>query len=154
MEVREYRPEDFEVICEIDRVCFPPGIAYSTEDIAMTLLEPGVIVIVGEQEGRLAGFLLARCMHNGESNPCGHIITIDVLPEFRQARLGTCLMAEAHHRLKASGAACVVLETSVENEPAIAFYKKLGYSTSRRLRRYYLDEVDAYEMFKDLDAPA
>lgn len=148
--LREYRPEDFEVLCEIDRLCFPPGIAYSAEDIAMVLLDRGMIVIVGEEGDRLAGFLLARPGMRSDGRGSGHIITIDILPEFRQARLGTRMMVEAHRRLKMAGSTRVLLETSVENEAAIAFYKRLGYSTARRLKRYYLDKIDAYQMFKDL----
>ena len=146
MKLRDYRPEDFRTICEIDRLCFPPGIAYSSADIACSLAEPGTFAVMGEEGARVAGFVLAR----RESRNRGHIITIDVLPEFRQKRLGTALMAEAHHRLEESGVKRVLLETSVENAPAIAFYKKMGYAMLRRLPRYYQNEIDAYLMGKDL----
>ena len=146
MTLRNYVPEDFERICEIDRLCFPPGIAYSAGDIATTLRERGIIALVGVEEERVAGFVLAR----KEPRAHGHIITIDVLPEFRLAGLATRLMTEAHHRLKEAGVKRVHLETSVENAPAIAFYQKLGYSNLRRLKGYYLGETDAYLMVKDL----
>ena len=150
MTLRNYVPEDFERICEIDRLCFPPRIAYSAGEIAATLQERGIIVVVGAPVGvedqRVAGFVLAR----KEPRAHGHIITIDVLPEFRLAGLATRLMTEAHHRLKEAGVKRVHLETSVENAPAIAFYRKLGYSNLRRLKGYYLGEIDAYLMVKDL----
>lgn len=146
MTLRNYQPEDFERICEIDRLCFPPGIAYSAPDIALGLEEPGIIALVGEEEERVAGFVLAR----KERRDHGHIITIDVLPEFRRAGLATRLMTEAHQRLKEAGAKRVRLEASVENAPAIAFYQKLGYRALRRLKGYYLGEVDACLMVKDL----
>ncbi len=146
MELRDYQPEDFRAICEIDRICFPPGIAYSPAEIALSLQEPGTFAMVGEGDGRIAGFLLA-CR---ERRDRGHIITIDVLPEFRQKGLGTVLMREAHRRLKEAGVQRVRLETSVENIPAIRFYEKLGYVTVRLVPRYYRNEIDAYVMGKEL----
>ena len=57
---RGYQPEDFAKLCEIDRLCFAPGIAYSPEDISIVLLEPGAFVVVGESNQATAGFILAR----------------------------------------------------------------------------------------------
>jgi len=144
--IRDYRPEDFPALCEIDRRCFPPGIAYSAEDIAMALLERGVFVVVGEENGQPAGFILARNERGGQS----HVITIDVLEQHRRSGLGTLLLEEAHRRLRAAGARRVLLEVSVENAPAQAFYRKHGYEVSRRLRRYYRDQEDAWQMVKGL----
>ena len=146
MTLRDYRPEDFERICEIDRLCFPPGIAYTAGDIAVALEERDIIALVGGEEERVAGFVLARKDRRNH----GRIITIDVLPEFRRAGLATRLMTEAHQRLKEAGAKRVRLETSVENAPAIAFYQKFGYRTLRRLKGYYLGKIDAYLMVRDL----
>jgi ribosomal-protein-alanine N-acetyltransferase len=144
--IRNYRPEDFPALCEIDRLCFPPGIAYSAEDIAMSLLQAGVFVVVGEQGGEIAGFLLGQNRRGGRT----HIITIDVLEPHRRSGFGTLLLEEAHGRARAAGAQRVVLEVSVENAPAQAFYRKHGYQVSRRLKRYYQDRDDAWQMVKEL----
>jgi ribosomal-protein-alanine N-acetyltransferase len=144
--IRDYRPEDFPALCEIDRLCFPPGIAYSAEDIAMSLLQAGVFVVVGEQAGEIAGFILGQNRRGGRT----HIITIDVLEPHRRSGLGTLLLEEAHRRARAAGAQRVVLEVSVENAPAQAFYRKHGYEVSRRLKRYYQDREDAWQMVKEL----
>ena len=58
--IASYLPEDFEILCEIDRRCFPPGIAYSPDDIEIALLEPGSFVVVGAEGDKIAGFILAR----------------------------------------------------------------------------------------------
>jgi ribosomal-protein-alanine N-acetyltransferase len=152
---RDYQPEDFDQLCEIDRLCFPPGIAYSPEDISIVLLEPGAFVVVGEvahvaQASACvpitAGFILARRERVGRA----HIITIDVLAEHRRSGLGTLLLEEAHRRLAALGAGRVILEVSVENAPAIAFYRKHGYTENRRLKNYYLGRDDAWQMVRTL----
>ena len=146
VKIRDYRPEDFPALCEIDRRCFPLGIAYSAEDIAMSLLEPGVFVVVGEDDGQAAGFILARNERAGRA----HIITIDVLEQYRRSGLGTLLLEEAHRRLSVAGAKRVLLEVAVENALAQAFYRKHGYEVSRRLKRYYQDREDAWQMIKTL----
>ena len=143
MKVRDYLPEDFATLCEIDRRCFPPGIAYSPEDIEVALLEPGSFVVVGVEGPQICGFILAR----RERGDRAHIITIDVLKEYRRSGLGTMLLEEAHRRL---GNARVILEVAVDNPAAIAFYKKHGYVTVRRLKAYYLDRDDAWQMQKNL----
>ncbi len=145
MTVRDYCPEDFDVICGIDRRCFPPGIAYSPEDIAMTLLQPGAFIIVGDADGKIAGFLLAAAERGNRA----HIITIDVLGEYRRSGLGTMLLKAAHGRLAPRN---VVLEVSVENAAAMAFYKRHGYEVVRRLKNYYLGREDAWQMQKKLSA--
>jgi ribosomal-protein-alanine N-acetyltransferase len=144
--LRNYRPDDFPTLCDIDRCCFPPGIAYSPEDIAMSLLERGVFVVVGCEGHEIAGFILAR-----ERGGRGHIITIDVLEPYRRSGLGTLLLEEAHRRLSAAGAKRVVLEVAVENAPAQAFYRKHGYEVTRRLRNYYRDQEDAWQMVKAMN---
>ena len=148
MKVRDYLPEDFATLCEIDRRCFPPGIAYSPDDIEIVLLEPGAFVVVGEEAGQIAGFILARRERAGRA----HIITIDVLAEHRRSGLGTLLLDEAHRRLAAEGAQRVLLEVSVDNPAAIAFYQKHGYTTLRRLKKYYLDRDDAWQLQRLLSA--
>jgi [ribosomal protein S18]-alanine N-acetyltransferase len=144
--IRDYRPDDFPALCEIDRLCFPPGIAYSADDIAMALLERGVFVVVGCEDHNIGGFILAR-----ERGGRGHIITIDVLAQYRRSGLGTLLLDEAHRRLSAAGARRVVLEVSVDNAPAQAFYRRHGYEVSRRLRNYYRDQEDAWQMVKTMN---
>lgn len=146
MTLRDYRAADFERICEIDRQCFPPGIAYTRDDIAMAVLQPGVTVVVAEDGGAIVGFvMIARRSHRR-----GHIITIDVLAANRRRGLGTQLMEEAHRRLRDRGVASVSLETALDNAAAIRFYEKLGYTTVRRLEGYYPNRLDAWEMAKEL----
>jgi ribosomal-protein-alanine N-acetyltransferase len=148
MILRDYRPEDFAAICEIDRLCFGPGICYAPEEVAGWLALPGTFAVVAEDEGekRVAGFVLARKSHLRTA----HVVTIDILPKYRGARLGRHLMEEAHRRLRGMGASRVRLEVSVENPGAVEFYGKLGYQTLGRIPRYYLDRIDAWRMAREL----
>jgi ribosomal-protein-alanine N-acetyltransferase len=148
MILRDRRPADFPELCEIDRICFPPGIAYPPQDLAHWLRQRGSFVVVAEDERKqkLAGFVLGR-KQRGSS---GHIITIDILPEYRRSGLGSLLMEQAHERLRRMEARRVRLETAVDNASAVAFYQKLGYQAVGRIPQYYLDKIDAWVMSKEL----
>ena len=143
---REYRSGDFPTLCLLDQMCFPEGIAYTPEEIALGLAQPGAFVLVAEVENQVVAFLLAY----QKKRPVGHIVTIDVHPDFRQRGIGYQLMELAEQRLRQGGAMRIVLEVSVENDPALQFYAKLGYLTRRLLPHYYRNESDAYLMEKRL----
>lgn len=143
---REYRPGDFPTLCLLDQMCFPEGIAYTPEEIALGLAQPGAFVLVAEVENQVVAFLLAY----QKKRPVGHIVTIDVHPDFRQRGIGYQLMELAEERLRRGGAMRIVLEVSVENDPALQFYAKRGYLTRRLLPHYYRNESDAYLMEKML----
>ena len=144
--IRDYHPPDFSALCDLDRLCFPEGIAYPPEEMALGLAQPGAFALVAENSGQVAGFILA--CRQGRSG--GHIITIDVHPDFRRRGLGAQMMELAEQRLKASGATRILLEVWVQNEIAIRFYEKWGYVIRRLLSNYYRNGADAYWMEKKL----
>jgi ribosomal-protein-alanine N-acetyltransferase len=130
-------------------MCFPEGIAYAPEEIALALAQRGAFVCVAEVlevEKRVVAFILAY-----QKKPLiGHIVTLDVHPDFRRQSIGFHLMDRAEERLRQRGAARIILEVAVENETAQRFYEKRGYLRQKLLRRYYADRSDAYLMEKTL----
>ena len=150
-QLREYRPEDFVQLLEIDQACFIEGIAYSDREMRYFLNRPFVVRIVGEQEGKIRGFIIAdRFRPRRSQQYMGHIITIDVLPEARRNGLGARLLDAAEEKLKEAGCAYVSLETAVDNLAAMRFYKKHGYAGLKILPDYYLNSLDALLMGKKL----
>jgi ribosomal protein S18 acetylase RimI-like enzyme len=77
-------------------------------------------------------------------------VTIDVNPRFRREGVGSLMMRAAEHRLQSEGCHSIFLETAVDNETAISFYKGLGYAVLRTLPGYYMGELDAFLMGKSL----
>ena len=47
----------------------------------------------------------------------------------------------------------VILETAVDNKPALSFYKRHHYVVIKTLPRYYANGVDAFVLKKDLLSP-
>ena len=149
--LRDYSAGDLKALYQIDQACYPPGIAYSKGTLRWFLRQPGAICLVGELAGKRDGAVVSFIIAEREGTR-GHIVTLDVLQEFRQVGIGTLLLAAAERQLSSSGVQRIELETAVDNAPAIAFWKKHGYRTHGILKRYYLDRVDALWMQKTLPA--
>ncbi len=151
-QIRDFRKSDFRRLWEIDQECFVAGIAYSQQELAYYMTRRTAFTIVAENpESKIVGFLVGQCVRiRGEQ--VGHIITIDILPEARRARLGSELMSIAEKRLSEAGCGRVSLEVAVDNAGAITFYQRHGYSIARTVPRYYNGELDALEMEKRLRA--
>lgn len=151
VELRDYRPQDFARLLEIDQVCFVEGIAYSEREMSYFLGRLSAVRIVGEEAGKIQGFIVAdRFRPRRSQQSMGQIITIDVLPEARRTGLGSRLLSAAEERLRQAGCTYVSLETAIDNLAAMRFYKKHGYLGLKVLPNYYLDSIDALLMGKKL----
>jgi [ribosomal protein S18]-alanine N-acetyltransferase len=162
MAIRAASEEEFEQLWQIDQGCFPPGIAYSREELQWYMRRPQAFTLVSEQDGQAAGFVLADIAKVRRKAPpkkqltapaaesVGHVITIDVLARYRREGVGTELLISAEKRLKENGCRTVLLETGVDNDSAIRFYKKHGYTILRTIPRYYMGQLDAFLMGKKL----
>lgn len=131
--LRDYQPGDLEALWQLDQVCFEAGIAYSREELLHYIGLRTAFTLVAESDAEIRGFIVAHRRRGG----FGHILTIDVDPDFRQRGVGTLLLRGAHARLQNEGARTIFLETAVNNTAAIAFYKRHGYNIVRTLPRYY-----------------
>ncbi len=144
--IREFKPEDFEVLWRMDQECFPPGIAYSKRELKEYVRHRGSFTLVASDAdtGTVSGFTVVH------QAPTGHVITIDVTAAARRAGVGSLLLQAAEDRLRAGGSNAVGLETAVDNLAALAFYKRHGYSVIRTWPRYYSNGVDALVLQKEL----
>ena len=143
--IRDFRPEDFETLWQIDQECFPPGISYSRQELKAYLRRRGSFTVVADAaDQKIAGFVVA---HGGLS---GHIITIDVVRAARRFGVGSLLLRAAEDRLREGGSKTVGLETAVDNVVALAFYKHHGYHVVSTWPRYYSNGVDALVLRKNL----
>ena len=157
--VRDFKPQEFELLWRIDQECFPPGISYSRQELTAYIRKRGGFTLVAvkvaavkdaavnnDEAGAIGGFIVT---HGGLT---GHVITIDVVSSTRRAGVGSLLLRAAEERVRAAGSRAVGLETAVDNLAALAFYKRHGYSVIRTWPRYYANGVDALVLKKDLVA--
>ena len=152
--LRDFRPEDFETLWNIDQKCFAPGIAYSRRELSIYIRRRRAFTVVAEscggksepQDSEIVGFIVAEANSRG----IGHVISIDVLPQVRRSGLGSMLLAKAEERLGSDGCRAVMLETAVDNLSALAFYKRHAYHVIKAVPRYYSNETDALVLAKQL----
>jgi [ribosomal protein S18]-alanine N-acetyltransferase len=143
--LRPYTPEDFPALHRLDQSCFPPGISYSKMALRYFLGLPSADCILAMEDAQIAGFIITE-----EHPPLAHIITLDVAEKFRRQGVGSTLLAESEMKLAFRGVRHVLLETAINNEAGVAFWKRHGYRIEATLKRYYKRQIDAYEMRKIL----
>jgi len=162
--IRRFEKSDFDTLWRIDQACFDPQLAYSRPELAFYMRRPGAFTLVAESEGGevggngrapagirgfgVLGFIVAETRRKS-----GHIITIDVIAEARRAGVGSALLRAAEDELLRTGARAVTLETPVNNEAAIRFYKQKGYFVEKTVAGYYSNQMDALVMTKELARP-
>jgi ribosomal-protein-alanine N-acetyltransferase len=144
--LRDYRRSDLAPIWELDRACFPPGIAYSRAELRAFLSRKTAEAIVAERAGRIVAFVLGY----RPGRTVGHVITLDVAASARRQGLGRRLLVELERRFCATGVRRVRLETAVTNAPAIAFYEPRGYRKTAHVASYYAPGAHAWRMEKTL----
>lgn len=90
------------------------------------------------QTGRLVGYFIGL-------NVAGDldIISIATDPRYRRAGIADSLLREAQN---ASQIFRITLEVDVENIPAYALYRKLGFEVAGIRKKYYEQTRDAYLM--------
>lgn len=143
--LRGYEDRDFSALFRLDQSCFAAGISYSKTTLRYFLDLPSADCIVAEDAKRIVGFVLSE-----EHPPLAHIITLDVAETHRRQGAGSAMLLELEKNFARRGIRTVLLETAIDNEPAVAFWKSHGYRVEAILKRYYLGRLDAYEMRKKL----
>ena len=116
--------DDLEAIVRLEDIAF--STAVMTVELAKEALRTGALHrVLEEQASRtLVGSLLAE---RGES-ATGHISTVAVHPDYQRRGLGEATMRWALGWFRAEGLRRATLTVSTWNAPAIALYRKLGFT--------------------------
>jgi [ribosomal protein S18]-alanine N-acetyltransferase len=147
--LRDAVEADLERLFELDGICFPAGIAYPMDEFRSLLRSRRAFCIVAENDQVLAGFAIAQNVILQRSS-AGHIVTIDVAPDFRRRGIGRLLMEHIEGRLRDEGAGWLRLEVAVNNFAALSFYAGLGFERIGQILGYYHGTLDAMVMEKML----
>jgi len=149
MLLRPFRPEDLRTLCDIDQACFPPGVSYSSSELAAFIAHRRSKTWVVTEGNEIIGFLVAQ------QQPCriGHIITIDVVKGWRRCGVGSQLMDAAERWAHQQGLLLIYLETAEDNLAAQRFYERRGYKRLEKIDGYYSNGKAAWVMAKWLSSP-
>jgi len=153
VEVRRMNVGDLDRVMEIDASLSEaphwPLSAYR-EALAPIAGPPRIaLVAIDPDTGNVAGFAVASLVP-----PQAELETIVVAANRQRRGLGRRLMQALAVELRQSPVVEILLEVRASNQPALAFYRRLGFLETRRRPRYYADpEQDAVLMTMRLDAP-
>ena len=100
---------------------------------------------VAEADEGLAGYILV--LYRRGTN-LARLYSLAVRPEYRGQGLATRLEGVAEEEARDRGCVFVRLEVRIDNQPAIAHYRKQGYRTIGRIEDYYEDGSAAWRMEK------
>ena len=112
--------QHLDTLCMIEAACFQED-AFSKRQIAELLRDPYSIGFVAKDGDRVVGFALAT-IHGDHESLYGHIMTIDVLPEYRRKGIGRMLMQQTEEIFRQKGVAASVLEVREDNAAALKMY--------------------------------
>jgi [ribosomal protein S18]-alanine N-acetyltransferase len=132
---------------EIENQCFEEE-AFSKQQIAYLLEDYNAVSLVAQVDGIIAGFIIGR-VDLIRNRPLGHIMTIDVAPNYRRKGIAQKLMLEIEAIFKTKGAKECGLEVRENNIAALSLYIKLGYEKISLLEHYY-GEAHGYYLRKVL----
>jgi [ribosomal protein S18]-alanine N-acetyltransferase len=143
--LRAFASADFGALYALDSDCYPRGISYSRRELHWYLSQAGAICFVADADDELSGFILADA-----DPPRGHIITIDVAEAQRRKGVGTLLLDAAEQVLADCGVHTLEIETAADNYAGLQFWYVHKYQPVGRIPNYYLGQIDAIRMEKEL----
>jgi ribosomal-protein-alanine N-acetyltransferase len=157
--VREATRADLLGVFRIEKASFPQPWPYRAFE--RFLGEPGFLVATGggaatagtdgtEGTGSgagdgIAGYVVADATPN-HGRPLGHLKDLAVAPDRRGAGIGATLLERV---LATLAAHAVKLEVRADNEPALALYRRFGFTVRNTVPGYYVDGEDALVMIRD-----
>jgi ribosomal-protein-alanine N-acetyltransferase len=155
--LRRFEPRDLAHVVHINQVCLPEN--YSN-GFYMDLYESyPETFIVAEIDREIIGYIMCRIesgfsgisLRNLSLSKKGHIISIAVLPSYRNKGVGQTLIKQALQAMSTRyEARNCYLEVRSSNDNAISLYKKAGFEVEKTIRGYYSDGENAYIMSRKL----
>src|SRR5258706_13459495 len=91
----------------------------------------GSYCLLAEISGAVAGFILTELAPDE-----GHIVTLDVLENYRRQGIGSLLLAAGEKEGASRGGKAMGLETGTTNKPAIALWRKHGLRQPATIEDY------------------
>lgn len=126
--------QDLDILWEIEKKCFETE-AFTKEQIAQ-LLRGNSISLVAKLNSQIVGFIIGT-VYRERNALFGHVLTVDVLPEYHRKGIGLKLLQEMENIFREKNIKTCCLEVREDNIAALKLYKKLGYVKIGKLKNYY-----------------
>ncbi len=153
--VRIFRFDDLSRVMSINEECLPEN--YSTFFYRDLYQRFPKTFIVAEADGDIQGYIMCR-IERGLSKfktfrtaRHAHVVSLAVREPYRRRGIASEILLKAmENGVETYNVTECFLEVRVSNQPAIALYEKLGFTSVNRKMGYYMDGEDARVMAKSL----
>jgi ribosomal-protein-alanine N-acetyltransferase len=135
IEIRKLATSDVPAVLAILRES-PEAASWSQESL-LKLASVELAAWVAQVNGALVGFLIGRIV----ADEC-EILNMAVSLTHRRNGIGSKLLESALEFSRISGCVRAYLEVRASNAPAIAIYKRHGFTECGRREHYYRDPVE------------
>ena len=132
---------DLNALRHLEEVCFLQD-AWPLWDLIGVLTMPNVVRLKAVVGGEMVGFI-AGDVHRSEN--LAWIVTLGVLPTYRQQGIGSALIKAGESHL---GVATIRLSVRISNQAAVRLYERMGYRRIGEWPGYYANGEDALVMEK------
>lgn len=143
MEIRNMKKEDILQLAELEKLCFSDP--WSVSAFEYELKNPLSVWLVAVEDRLVAGYVGSQTVMDASD-----MMNIAVAPAFRRQGIAEKLIDMLILQLMERGSNSLTLEVRASNMPAIALYKKLGFTQVGRRPNYYRNpKEDALILRKD-----
>ncbi|MGE5375116.1 MAG: ribosomal protein S18-alanine N-acetyltransferase [Bacteroidota bacterium] len=133
VQIRRMTVEDIPTVVQLDHISF--SLPWPERSFRFELTSnPASRCWVAEVDGQVVGMIVAWLLVDEM-----HIATISTHPDYRRHGIGTRLLANILLHGMDEGATSSFLEVRESNLAAQEMYRKFGYETAGRRKRYYRD---------------
>jgi ribosomal protein S18 acetylase RimI-like enzyme len=132
---RLFKPEDFEALYAVEKICFQPPFRFGRAFMRSIVEVSNGATWIAEEDGRMAGFAVVEWAP--EPNIFANLATIEVLPQQRGRGVAGELLRRIESSSRVAGAASLWLHVDVANTDAIRLYEKHGFAFQGKADHYY-----------------
>ncbi len=133
VDIRKMTAEDVPAVAALDQISF--SLPWPERSFLFEVTgNPASRCWVADADGRIAGMIVAWLFVDEV-----HIATIATHPDFRRQGIAQKLLAYTLRYTHAEGAVSSFLEVRESNLAAQEMYRKFGYESTGRRKRYYKD---------------
>lgn len=144
IKLENFSIESLDKILELEKSSFPKD-AYSAQKFRNLYAKYPEDFLIARISEDIGGYIIAYRVGNTVE-----IDSIAVGKKYRRMGIGKTMLESALEKFEKSGVKKASLEVRTENEEALSFYEKLGFSIKKTVNDYFGENEDAYLMERRL----
>lgn len=132
--------DDLEAIKSINEQCLPENYDLKTYDQFLSIYNMTYVLVCENPQSPTDQKIVGYVIGSIEDSVEAHIVSIAVLPEFRNKGFGQRLILALLVDAKRKGLKSSSLHVRVSNKKAISIYKRLRFQPIREIEKYYSED--------------